>query len=139
MLTLIASLLVSSASYAEAPTAKSRFDIYADEEAPEKAKDQRFSAKVRVVREIYDEVEVFFEGAKIKGAYTLPRSTPNYGAALKHLESSRKPGGPSVSVTADEDKRIKAVEIEQGTVSGKGGFSVPSDPNAKWDFGDLPN
>nr|BFD63547.1 hypothetical protein BdHM001_22280 [Bdellovibrio sp. HM001] len=120
---------------AQAQSKKMNTSIYEQEVEPEKS--ESFSAKVRVVREISEEVEVFFEGDKAKGAYVVPRSLPQYGATLKLLEKSRKPGGPAVSVTADGDKRIKSVEAVQGDKGG--GFQVPEDPNQKWDFGKIPD
>lgn len=120
---------------AQAQSKKINTSIY--EQEAESEKSESFSAKVRVVREISEEVEVFFDGDKAKGAYTLPRSLPQYGATLKLLEKSRKPGGPPVSITADGEKRIKSVEAAQG---GKGGdFQPPADPNQKWDFGTIPD
>lgn len=120
---------------AQAQSKKINTSIY--EQEAESEKSESFSAKVRVVREISEEVEVFFDGDKAKGAYTLPRSLSQYGATLKLLEKSRKPGGPPVSITADGEKRIKSVEAAQG---GKGGdFQPPADPNQKWDFGTIPD
>lgn len=131
MLSFILILFLTSDAQAQAPAKKTNTSIYEQEDEPQKT--ESFSAKVRVVREISDEVEVFFEGGQAKGAYTLPRSLPRYGALLKLLEKSRKPGGPSVSVTADGDKRITSVE------AGKANSGVPSDPNQKWDFGQIPD
>ncbi|WII73668.1 hypothetical protein QJS83_07245 [Bdellovibrio sp. 22V] len=110
--------------------AQSKLNTNLYEQEPERDKTKSFAAKVRVVREISDEVEVFFEGDKAKGAYTLPRSAQHYGKMLKDLEKSKKAGGPSVKVTADEDKRIKSVEINES-----GDTRVPADPNKPWDFG----
>lgn len=76
----------------------------------EKTKDEKsFSAKVRVVREVSEDVEVFFDSDKAKGAYTLPKSMSGYAAALKALEDSKKTG-IAVTVTADDDNRIHAVQ-----------------------------
>lgn len=119
---------------ADAQAQRINTSIY--EQEGDQPKTLSFSAKVRVVREISDEVEVFFEGDKAKGAFTLPRSLPRYGELVKILEKSRKPGGPPVSITADEDKRIKTVEA---TAKGDGGFQIPEDPNQKWDFGKIPD
>lgn len=125
-------LLLALSSDAQAQGKKTNTSIY--EQEAEEPKSESFSAKVRVVREVSDEVEVFFEGDTAKGAYTLPRSLQHYGSYLKTLEKSRKPGGPTVSVTADEDKRIKTVEANKA-----GGFQPPADPNQKWDFGKIPD
>lgn len=74
------------------------------------ATDESFSAKVSVVRDVHDEVEVFFDGPK-KGPYTLPDG-PNQGLYMERLEKSKKASGPSVQVTIDND-RIQSVEIVQ--------------------------
>lgn len=72
-----------------------------------------FTAKVRVVREISDDLEVFFDSDKAKGAYTLPKGMQGYGAALQALEASKKTGA-AVTVTADDDKRIQEVKAAPG-------------------------
>ncbi|UXR66245.1 hypothetical protein EZJ49_08280 [Bdellovibrio bacteriovorus] len=131
MLSFIMVLLLTGD--AQAQSKKINTSIYEQEAEPEKT--ESFSAKVRVVRDISDEVEVFFEGDKAKGAYIVPRSLPRYGAIVQMLEKSRKPGGPAVSVTADSEKRIKSVEA----AAKGGGFQVPEDPNQKWDFGKIPD
>lgn len=105
----------------------------AQEETEENTKN--FTAKVRVIREDTDGMEVFFTSDKAKGAYSLLNSAEHYGKMLKDLEASKKPTGPEVSVTVDSEKRIKAVEINKN----KTGFQVPADPNQKWDFGKIPD
>lgn len=105
------------------------FEKDEDEAAPKETKLQKLTAKVKVVREESDGVEVFFEGAKNSGAYFLHRAIPNYRTALKTLEDSRKPQGPSVSVSFTEDKRIKSVEKPATSIK-----EPPTDPNEKWDF-----
>ncbi len=75
---------------------------------------ESFTAKVRVVRDISDDVEVFFESDQAKGAYTLPRSFPDYAAQLKILEESKKAKGPAVTITAEkESKVIKSIQKSQ--------------------------
>ena len=70
-----------------------------------------FSSKVRVVREIEGDVEVFFESDKAHGAYTLPHSMKDYATALESLQESEKGSGPPVTVNVDEDtKVIKSVQ-----------------------------
>lgn len=105
----------------------------AQEEDAEKTKS--FTAKVRVVRDDTDGMEVFFVSDKAKGAYTLLSSAEHYGKMLKDLEASKKPTGPQVTVTVDSEKRIKSVEINKN----KSGYQIPSDPNQKWDFGKIPD
>lgn len=120
---------------AEDPTPpKSRLntDLFeADEDEPteKSTKAASLTAKVKVVREESDGVEVFFEGEKNTGAFFLHRATPNYRGALKTLEESRKPQGPLVSVTYTEDKKIKSVDKKAPSIK-----EPPKDPNEKWDF-----
>lgn len=104
-------------------------DVNIYEQGADTEKTQSFSAKVRVVREISDETEVFFEGDKAKGAYTLPHGG-NHATMLKALEASKKANGPSVSVTADADKRIKSVELKQQSE----GYVPPADSKQAWDI-----
>jgi hypothetical protein len=91
-----------------AQSKKLNTNLYEKEEVEDKT--TSFSAKVRVVRDISDDVEVFFDSDKASGAYTLPHGAANYATMLKKLEDSREAGGGFVSVTADSDKRIKSVE-----------------------------
>jgi hypothetical protein len=114
-------------------TSSSRTNIYEQQAAKDESK--IFTAKVRIVRDISDDLEVFFEGEVAKGAYTLPRQTKGYAAILKTLEASKKADGQSVTVTADKEKNISSVEASKA----KPGFIPPSDPNQKWDFGKMPD
>lgn len=102
-------------------------------ESESEEKNETFSAKVRVIRDEGDSFDVFFVSDKQKGAYSLPRSTPDFTAALKALESSRPPKGAPVSITANSEKTILKVEKPAAPK----GFQVPSDPNEKWDFGKI--
>ncbi|MNL12343.1 hypothetical protein D3C87_1332090 [compost metagenome] len=125
MLELLFVMLMSDSSHAQSK-GKLNTSLYEAEEGAEKS----FTAKVRVVRDISDEVEVFFDSPKATGAYTLPRSAAGYAQMLKDLEASKKPKGPAVSITADEDKRIKTVQINKSA-------EPERDPNKTWDFGPL--
>lgn len=71
-----------------------------------------FSGKVRIVRDIATETEVFFEDKKNPGPFILPDTMPSYGLYKARLEKSRKSGGPLVKVIIDND-RIKSVEIDE--------------------------
>lgn len=113
-------------------------NTYDSEAESENEKTKSFTAKVRVVRDDSDGMEVFFEGEKAKGAYFLPQSVKHYGKMLKDLETSKKPHGAAVAITVDSEKRIKSVELQKGG-SNVNGFKVPSDPNQKWDFGKIPD
>ena len=128
MLELLFVMLISDSGHAQNKS-KLNTNLYVAEEGAEKS----FSAKVRVVRDISDDIEVFFESDKATGAYTLPRSLEGYATMLKALEASKKPGGGTVSVTADADKRIKSVQLNQNKDSEKN----LNESNKKWDFGPL--
>ncbi|MNK93291.1 hypothetical protein D3C87_1134430 [compost metagenome] len=125
MLSLVLVLLL--VPNAEAQNKARSTDIY--EQEADESTTKSVTGKVRVVREVSDEVEVFFEGDKITGAYTLPRGLQNYGTMLKALEASKKANGPAVTITADEDKRIKTVELKAAS-----GYQTPTDPNKKIDI-----
>lgn len=103
-------------------------DIFEKEENPDK-QNASFSAKVKVIRQESDGVEIFFEGTKQKGGYLLLSSKKGYGKMLDALEKSRKPQGPTVSVQADPDQRILAVEVKENEKKNDG----------KIDFGTLPD
>jgi len=105
--------LVVHSSHAQTSSKSKKLNTQLYEQEPDTEKEQGFSAKVRVVREVSDEIEVFFESDTAKGAYSLPRSTPQYATVLKDLEKSRAPHGPQVSVKADSEKRIKSVTIQE--------------------------
>jgi hypothetical protein len=126
-------LFVFSIKAQTAHSTSSRTHLYEQEAAKDESK--TFTAKVRIVRDISDDLEVFFEGEVAKGAYTLPRQTKGYAAILKTLEASKKAEGQSVTVTADKEKNIISVEASKA----KTGFVPPSDPNQKWDFGKMPD
>ncbi len=127
MLSLILVLIMGGNAQAQRSGHATNTNIYEQEKEPEST--QSFSAKVRVVREISEEVEVFFEGDKQKGAYTLPHSLQSFGTLLKVLEKSKKDGSP-VTVVADSEKRIKSV-VAQAKPEG---YQIPKDPNESWDF-----
>lgn len=114
--------LISQPAFSQ--TKKLNTQLYEKEADGEK--DKSFTAKVRVVREISDEIEVFFESDEAKGAYSLPKGTHDYATALKKLEKSRAPHGPAATVTVDSEKRIKSVQIQEAPA---GKSSKPYDPN----------
>ncbi|MNK12022.1 hypothetical protein D3C87_300780 [compost metagenome] len=118
MWSLILILFLHCDVQAQAPKSPSKLNTNLYEQEPEEEKSSSFTSKVRVVRDISDDVEVFFESDKASGAYTLPRAAQNYSKMFKDLEKSKAPGGPAVSVTADSEKRIKSVEIQSGGASG---------------------
>lgn len=135
MLSLILTLLLVSDAQAQSSANSTKY--FEAEEEPEKSDESKsFTAKVKVVREESDGVDVFFEGEKAKGAYFLSRSVEHYGKMIKDLEKSKKPKGPTVAVTADKDKNIKKVELKKAEATSD--FKIPDDPNQKWDFGKPP-
>lgn len=112
MLNLILLFLIADPSFAQ--TKKLNTHLYEAEETV--AKKESFTAKVRVVRDISDEVEVFFDSDKARGAYTLPRRIDSYAEVLKQLQDSAEPGGGQVSITADSEKRI--LKVDKSSSSG---------------------
>lgn len=113
MLTFIAVLYLMG-NNAQAQTKLVSENTYESEAEAEPERVKNFTAKVRVIREDSDGMEVFFESETAKGAYLLPRTLEHYAKMLNDLEKSRKPKGPPVSVTANSEKRIKSVEIKKG-------------------------
>jgi len=124
-------LVLIGLTNAEAQNKQPKTQIYESE--PESKKMTQFSAKVRVLREESDGVEVFFESEGKSGAFLLPKSAENYSSFLKSLEESQKSKGSAVSVTADENKIIKSISKP---VSQKTGIDVLNDPNFKWNPGE---
>lgn len=131
MLIIIMTLILAGPAHAE--NKKSSTKLY---ESESEDKTEKFTSKVKVIREDGDGVEVFFISDKQKGAYSLSRSAANYAESLKILENSRKPKGSAVAVTSDGEKRIKSVEK---AAAADGDFKIPEDPNEKWDFGKVPD
>ena len=89
-------------------------------------KTESFSSKVKVVRTIQGDTEVFFDSEKAHGAYLLPSQSKEFADYKEKLESSLKPGGPKVKITADSDKRIQSVELEQNR--------APASQDVDWKF-----
>lgn len=134
MLSLILILFLTSDAQAQTASKKLNANLFEKDPVSESDNALSFSAKVKVVREESDGVEVFFEGEKSRGAFSLSRSSEHYGKFVKILEDSRKVKGAPVSVTATTDKRIKTVEKSKDA-----GYIPPSDPNKAWDFGKIPD
>lgn len=110
-LLILSGLLVSSTAFAEnaPPKAKATTSVYENE--TESPKTKSFAAKVKVIRDETDSVEVFFSGDEAKGAYFLYRNHPHFAEYLHRLEESRKPQGQKAKVIVeDEDKKIVTVE-----------------------------
>lgn len=85
------------------------------------------SGKVKAVREIQEETEVFLDAKSGGGGpYVLPQGVKNRAAILKTLTRSQKPGGPSVKLEIDDQQRIKGVEeLEESSTDSSGD---------KWEF-----
>lgn len=135
MLSIIMTLILTFILPGPAQAQSNKLSTKLYESEPE-VKTEKFTSKVKVIRDDGDGVEVFFISEKQKGAYVLSRSAANYAEILKVLENSRKPKGPPVSVTANGEKHIKSVEK---AAAPEGGFKIPDDPNEKWDFGKVPD
>jgi len=106
---IILAFLLNQQTWAQPPKAKSKLNTQIFEAESDQ---QSFSGKVRIIRDIAAETEVFFEDKKNSGPFLLPETLPSYGLYKARLEKSRKPGGPFVKVVIDND-RIKSVEIDE--------------------------
>jgi len=74
------------------------------------------SGKVKVVREIQEETEVFIDNPKgSSGPFVLPANIANRAGLLKILNKSQKPGGPPVVLSVDGQQRITNVEASTPT------------------------
>ncbi|WP_413557755.1 hypothetical protein [Bdellovibrio sp. HCB209] len=129
MLSFVILLLLSDPTFAQSK--KLNTNLYEAEKV--EAKKENFTAKVRVVRDISDEVEVFFDSDKARGAYTLPRRIDSYAEVLKTLEDSAEPGGGSVAVTADSEKRI--LKVDKSSSRSGSGYKKKSE----YDPGEIPD
>lgn len=111
-LLLISGLLSVNPAFAENTAPKkstSTTSVYENE--TDKPKTKTLSAKVKVIRDESDSVEVFFSGNEAKGAYFLYRSNSHFAEYLHRLEESRKPQGAKASVVVNEDdKKIISVD-----------------------------
>lgn len=122
MLSFILVLFMHCDAQAQTTKSPSKMSTNIYEKEEDKDESKSFTAKVRVVRDIGDDVEVFFDSDAARGAYTLPRNAAGYSQMYKDLEKSKAPSGPAVSVTADTDKRIKSVQLQSAPARD------PSDP-----------
>jgi hypothetical protein len=69
------------------------------------------SGKVKAIREVQEETEVFIDNPKgSSGPYVLPTNFKNRAGAMKILNKSQKPGGPPVTLTYDGQQKIRSVE-----------------------------
>lgn len=78
-------------------------------------KDTSAGGKVKVVREVQGDTEVFLEGNGNTGPFTLPENIKNRANLIKILKNSQKPGGGSVTLSIDDQQRIKSVESSGGS------------------------
>lgn len=78
-------------------------------------KDTSAGGKVKVVREVQGDTEVFLEGNGNTGPFTLPENIKNRANLIKILKDSQKPGGGSVTLSIDDQQRIKSVESSGGS------------------------
>jgi hypothetical protein len=69
------------------------------------------SGKVKAIREIQEETEVFLTTKTGSGGpFVLPHSLKNRAALMNILVHSQKTGGPSVILHLDDQQRIQSVE-----------------------------
>lgn len=78
-------------------------------------KDTSASGKVKVVREVQGDTEVFLEGNGNTGPFTLPENIKNRANLIKILKDSQKTGGGTVTLSIDDQQRIKSVESSGGS------------------------
>lgn len=84
-----------------------------------------FTAKVKALRDLRGETEVFFEHPRYKSPYSLPAGA-RQGEFMKWLERSAKPGGPQVKIQVDDQDRITSVEMADGDAKSSS-VQAPSD------------
>lgn len=106
---------------------KASTSIY--EQDQESKKTKTFTAKVRLASENSDSWNVYFEGEQNKGVFSLSQKHSEFGLYTNLIEESRKPKGPSLSVTVDEDKNIEKMSKSEAP------SHQEPDPNKKWNFG----
>ena len=98
-------------AFAEGPKkSKLNTNLYEQE-----SKDTSAGGKVKVVREVQGDTEVFLEGNGNTGPFTLPENIKNHANLIKILKDSQKPGGGSVTLSIDDQQRIKSVESSGGS------------------------
>jgi len=82
------------------------------------------SGKVKTVREVQGDTEVFIDNPKgNSGPYVLPQNFRNRAKALKSLQNSQKPSGGTVTISIDDQQRIKSVE--ESASSSKSSPDIP--------------
>jgi hypothetical protein len=82
----------------------------------QESQDSTVSGKVKAVREVQGDTEVFIENPKgNSGPYTLPENIKDRANILKALNASQKPGGGSVTISIDGQQRIKSFESSGGS------------------------
>jgi hypothetical protein len=119
VLLTIALLLSLSASAQESKPA-SKKNPKANTQLFEQEGDTHVTGKVKVVREIQEETEIFLDNAKgSSGPFVLPVNVKNRAGLLKILLKSQKTGGPSVTLDVDDQQRIKSVEESAASSSSK--------------------
>lgn len=78
--------------------------------------EQSISGKVKAVREVQGDTEVFIDNPKgNSGPFTLPENIKDRAKLLKSLQNSQKPSGHSVTISIDSQDRIKSVEESAGS------------------------
>src|SRR5207253_7500499 len=73
------------------------------------------NGKVKAIREVQEETEVFIETKGNGGPFVLPQGMKDRAKALKALQKSLKVGGPAVTISIDDQQRIKSVEESESS------------------------
>ena len=125
--TLLVSLTFCILSSTAPVLAQNSTNIYEKDEETKALK--TLTAKVRMASEDNGGWSVYFEGDKNSGVFFLSSKLSNFGSFTNLIEESRKPKGPHLKVTYDQDKNIESVVKTESP-------AVNLDINAvkKWDF-----
>ncbi len=100
--TLLVSLTFCILSSTAPVLAQNSTNIYEKDEETKALK--TLTAKVRMASEDNGGWSVYFEGDKNSGVFFLSSKLSNFGSFTNLIEESRKPKGPHLKVTYDQDK-----------------------------------
>ncbi|MBK9321790.1 MAG: hypothetical protein IPM97_02335 [Bdellovibrionaceae bacterium] len=110
LISVVIFLAFASAAFASSPQASKKKGTL-NTQLYESEGQNTLSGKVKIVRNIQEETEIFIDNPKGgAGPYILPTNIANRSALLKILQKSQKPGGPSVLIGIDNQQSITSVE-----------------------------
>ncbi|HEY8270829.1 MAG TPA: hypothetical protein VIG33_08050 [Pseudobdellovibrionaceae bacterium] len=108
----VLSLILPGVSSAVSPDQKSKLNTHLYEKSEG---ENSVNGKVKAIREVQEETEVFLETKGSGGPFVLPQGLQGRAKMLKSLQKSLKPGGPPVTISIDEQQRIKSVEESESS------------------------